>query len=98
MKVNKHNKSDAIPMHVFRDESAPSKIRIEVGIPTSNKFSEIDKQEATYVAESLNEFFNEAIESPSQQPLHKNAEKVYGNIQKALKRHTTIKRRKTRRL
>jgi hypothetical protein len=98
MKVNQYKKSEGIPVHVFRDETAPSKIRIEVGTPTSTKFSEIDKQEAQYVAESLNDFFNEAAQNSSQQPLHRNAQKVYNNIQTSLKRHNKIKRRKTRRL
>jgi hypothetical protein len=98
MIMNTHNGRLGIPMHVFRDESAVSKIRIEVGTPFGKNITAIDKQEAQYVAESLNDFFKEAIESPSQQPLHRNAQKVYGNIQKSLKRHTTIKRRKTRHL
>jgi hypothetical protein len=97
MIMNTYNGRQGIPMHVYRDETAPSKIRIEVGIPFGKKVTAIDQQEAQYVAESLNDFFNEAAQNSSEQPLHKNAQKVYTNIQTSLKRHNKIKRRKTRR-
>ena len=97
MIMNTYNGRQGIPMHVFRDETSPSKIRIEVGTPFGQAITAVDQQEAQYVAESLNDFFNEAVQNSSQQPLHKNAQKVYTNIQTSLKRHNKIKRRKTRR-
>lgn len=97
MIMNKYKGRHRIPMHVYRDETSPSKIRIEVGTPFGQAITAIDIQEAQYVAESLNEFFNEAAQNSSDQPLHKNAQKVYTNIQTSLKRHNKIKRRKTRR-
>jgi hypothetical protein len=98
MIMNIYKGRQGIPLHVFRDESAPSKIRIEVGSPFGKNVTSTDMQETQYVAESLNEFFNEAAQNSSEQPLHRNAQKVYTNIQTSLKRHNKIKRRKTRRL
>lgn len=51
--VDKSKSKQGIPMHVFRDDTTPSKIRIEVGTPIGDKVTPIDQKEANYVAQSL---------------------------------------------
>ena len=97
-KQNSSKIKSGIILRVFQDETAPSKIRIELGSDLGQTMDELYRQETQIIVESLNEFFNEAAQNSSQQPLHRNAQKVYNNIQTSLKRHNKIKRRKTRRL
>ncbi len=96
MKLNGISKQSGIPVHVYRDNTTPSKIRIEVGTPYGQAVSSYSKEETQYVADSLNDLFNEAAQNTSQQPLHKNAQRIHQNIQIALKKHTKTQRRKYR--
>jgi phage-related minor tail protein len=98
MKQNASELKKGIIIRVFQDNTSPSKIRIELGSDIGEQVNAPYRQETQYIVDSLNDFFNEAAQTTSQQPLHKNAERVYGNIQTALKKYNKTRRRKTRRL
>lgn len=100
MKLNGVKQPSGIPLHVYRDNTTPSKIRIEVGTPYGQAAAPQYRRETQYVVESLNDFFNEAAQTTnqnqSQTPLHKNAQIVHQNIQTALRKHNKTQRRKYR--
>jgi hypothetical protein len=96
MKLNGVKQPSGIPLHVYRDNTTPSKIRIEVGTPYGQASASQYRRETQYVVDSLNDFFNEAAQNISQSPLHKNAQRVHQNIQTALRKHNKTQRRKYR--
>ena len=96
MKLNGVKKLCAIPIRVYRDNTTPSKLRIEVGTPYGQAAAQQYRSETQYIVDSLNEFFNEAVQNTSQSPLHKNAQRVHQNIQTALRKHNKTQRRKYR--
>jgi hypothetical protein len=97
MKLNGVDNDSGIPIHVYRDNTTPSKIRVELGTEFGQPISSYYKKETKYIVESLNDFFNEAAQNSSQIPLHKNAQRIHQNIQTALRKYNKTQRRKYRR-
>jgi hypothetical protein len=89
MKQNASEVKRGIILRVFQDDTLPSKIRIELGTDIGEEVNAPYRQETQYIVDSLNDFFNEAVQPTSQQPLHTNSERVYENIQTALKKYNT---------
>jgi hypothetical protein len=96
-KQNTSKDKQGISIHVYRDPNSPSGIRVELGSDFGKSMNASYREEAKIVAESLNDFFNEAAQNASQKPLHKNAHRIHQNIQTTLRKHNKTQRRKYRR-
>jgi hypothetical protein len=101
VKQNGSNEMQGVSIYVYRDPNSPSKIRVELGSEFGRQsMNPTYRKEAELVAESLDDFFNEAAQTTnqnqSQTPLHKNAQRVHQNIQTALRKHNKTQRRKYR--
>ncbi len=95
-KQNGSSGKQGVSIHVYRDPNNPSKIRVELGSEFGQSMNSTYRKEAELVAESLDDFFNEAVQNISQPPLHTNAQRVHTNIQTALRKHNKTQRRKYR--
>ena len=102
VKLNWSKKQGGVSVHVYRDPNNPSKIRVELGSEFGQSMNPSYRKEAELVAESLDDFFNEAAQNTNQpqnqnqNPLHKNAQRIHQNIQTALRKHNKTQRRKYR--
>jgi hypothetical protein len=96
VKLNGSKTRQGVSVHVYRDPNNPSKIKVELGLEFGQSMNPTYRKEAELVAESLNDFFNEAAQNTSPPPLHKNAQRVHQNIQTALRKHNKTQRRKYR--